>query len=157
MSLNPPARSIMMSLLSTSVNGRYELSFPPALIRAYAATSASATAPQSLSFLCAVTGRRLCTSGITRGRTLSADALLACRLSQHARGSPAGPFEQDDRGQDQGAAKVLDRIRAFAQDDDREQHRARRLERAQDRRARRSDETQSEDEGQHRDGGADHR
>src|SRR5256885_10371088 len=88
-------------------------------------------APQSLSFLCAVTRRCFCTSGITGGRTLSADALLACRLSEYARCSPSGPLKQNDGSQDQRPTHVLNRIRALAQDDDREQAGAHRPERVQ--------------------------
>src|SRR5437016_321540 len=59
--------------------------------------------------------------------------LLPRSLGQHPRGSPSGPLEQNDRSKDQRATHILNRIRAFAQDDDCEQDGAHRLERAQDR------------------------
>src|SRR5438045_3269184 len=156
MSLNPPNRSIMMPLPSTSVSGRYELSFPPALIRGVRGDQRLGNGAPELVILMRCHKPVPLHAGITLRRTLSADALLACRLSQHARGAPPGSLKQNDRSQDQRATHILNRIRAFAQDDDREQDGAHRLERTQDRGARRSDEAQSEDEGQYWNRGADH-
>src|SRR2546429_8564919 len=45
--------------------------------------------------------------------------LLARRLRQRPRGEPAPPLEHNDRGQDEGAAKILDGIGRFSEAEER--------------------------------------
>src|SRR5207302_3871231 len=91
------------------------------------------------------------------GPDAARNGLLARRLRQCSRGEPAPPLEHNDRGQDEGAAKILDGIGPFPEDENRQQHAARRLEGAEDGRSGCAEQSEAQDECQDGNGRADHR
>src|SRR5438045_6011510 len=55
------------------------------------------------------------------------NGLLARRLRQRPRGEPAPPLEHNDRGQDEGADKLLNRIGRLPENEEGQQHAASRI------------------------------